>query len=87
MNRVVGEQPIVCGFSSATRGRTGGNYFSHFADAEFGEWFGYLQDGTPSGRLKGNMWKGPFHLPRMLWHCLRLLENPPAKVESFRNSS
>jgi len=60
--------------------------FSHFADAEFGEWFGYLhRDGTPSVRLKGSMWKGPFHLPRMLWYCLRLLENPPAKVEYGTN--
>ena len=50
--------------------------FSHFADPEFGEWFGYLhRDGTPSVRLKGNMWKGPFHLPRMLWYGLRLLED------------
>lgn len=51
--------------------------FAHFADPEFGEWFGYLhRDGKPSVRLKGNMWKGPFHLPRMLWYCLRLLESP-----------
>ena len=49
--------------------------FSHFPDPEFGEWYGYLhRDGTPSVQLKGNMWKGPFHLPRMLWYCLRLLE-------------
>jgi N-acylglucosamine 2-epimerase len=52
--------------------------FAHFADPEFGEWFGYLhRDGTPSVRLKGNMWKGPFHLPRMLWYGLRLLEADP----------
>lgn len=44
--------------------------FRHFADPEHGEWYGYLhRDGTPSVRLKGNMWKGPFHLPRMLWYC------------------
>ncbi|RMF44974.1 MAG: N-acylglucosamine 2-epimerase [Planctomycetota bacterium] len=37
-----------------------------FADATFGEWFGYLhRDGTLSSTLKGNLWKGPFHLPRM----------------------
>lgn len=48
--------------------------FRHFADPEYGEWFGYLhRDGTPSVRLKGNMWKGPFHLPRMLWYCTKLL--------------
>ncbi|MBL8823279.1 MAG: AGE family epimerase/isomerase [Planctomycetia bacterium] len=50
--------------------------FQHFPDAEFGEWFGYLhRDGRLSTRLKGNLWKGPFHLPRMLWYCWRLLEN------------
>jgi N-acylglucosamine 2-epimerase len=46
--------------------------FQHFPDPEHGEWYGYLHhDGTPSVRLKGNMWKGPFHLPRMLWLCSR----------------
>jgi len=49
--------------------------FRHFPDSEFGEWYGYLhRDGRLSVRLKGNMWKGPFHLPRMLWYCWRLLE-------------
>jgi N-acylglucosamine 2-epimerase len=49
--------------------------FRHFPDPEFGEWYGYLhRDGRVSVRLKGNMWKGPFHLPRMLWYCWRLLE-------------
>lgn len=49
--------------------------FGHFPDPEFGEWYGYLhRDGRISTQLKGNMWKGPFHLPRMLWYCWRLLE-------------
>jgi N-acylglucosamine 2-epimerase len=44
--------------------------FAHFPDPQHGEWFGYLhRDGTPSVTLKGNLWKGPFHLPRMLWYC------------------
>lgn len=48
--------------------------FQHFADSEYGEWYGYLhRDGTPSVQLKGNMWKGPFHLPRMLWYGVKLL--------------
>lgn len=52
--------------------------FKHFPDDEHGEWYGYLhRDGTPSVRLKGNMWKGPFHLPRMLWYCGHM---PPAAV-------
>ena len=50
--------------------------FRHFPDPEFGEWYGYLhRDGTPSVQLKGNMWKGPFHLPRMLIYCAKLGEN------------
>ena len=49
--------------------------FAHFSDREYGEWFGYLhRDGTVSQRAKGNMFKGPFHLPRMLWYCWRLCE-------------
>jgi N-acylglucosamine 2-epimerase len=53
--------------------------FDHFADPEHGEWYGYLhRDGRISVPLKGNLWKGPFHLPRMLLVCWRLLESPPA---------
>ena len=51
--------------------------FAYFPDREHGEWFGYLRrDGTVSQTAKGNFFKGPFHLPRMLWYCLRLLEEP-----------
>ena len=40
---------------------------THFRDEECGEWYGYLHyDSTPSTDLKGNIFKGPFHLPRML---------------------
>ena len=47
--------------------------FQHFADSECGEWYGYLhRDGSVSSRAKGTMFKGPFHLPRMLWYCHRL---------------
>ncbi len=49
--------------------------FNHFSDPTFGEWFGYLhRDGTVSLRLKGSMWKGPFHLPRALLYCMQLLQ-------------
>lgn len=53
--------------------------FAHFPDREHGEWFGWLhRDGRVSQRAKGNMFKGPFHLPRMLWFAYRLLtDNPP----------
>lgn len=48
--------------------------FSHFPDAQHGEWYGYLhRDGTVAQRAKGNMFKGPFHLPRALWFCAREL--------------
>jgi len=51
----------------------------HFADPDYGEWYGYLhRDGQVSVPLKGNLWKGPFHLPRMQWYCWRLLEDIPA---------
>ena len=39
--------------------------FSHFKDNKYGEWYGYLhRDGTVSTTLKGNIFKGPFHIPR-----------------------
>jgi N-acylglucosamine 2-epimerase len=41
---------------------------SHFADDEYGEWYGYLhKDNSLSTPLKGNMFKGPFHVPRMYY--------------------
>jgi len=49
--------------------------FAHFPDREHGEWFGWLhRDGSVSQRAKGSMFKGPFHLPRMLLLGWRLLE-------------
>jgi N-acylglucosamine 2-epimerase len=30
------------------------------------------RDGSRSSNLKGSLWKGPFHLPRMLWYCSRM---------------
>ena len=39
----------------------------HFIDRENGEWYGYLHyDRTVANTLKGNITKGPFHVPRML---------------------
>ena len=41
--------------------------FAHMKDSEFGEWYGYLhRDGTVAQPAKGNIFKGPFHVPRML---------------------
>ena len=49
--------------------------YEHFPDTEYGEWFGYLhRDGRLSSPLKGNLWKGPFHLPRMLLTCWEILK-------------
>jgi len=46
-----------------------------FSDKEHGEWYGYLhRDGRVSTAMKGNHFKGPFHLPRMQWYCWQLLE-------------
>jgi N-acylglucosamine 2-epimerase len=46
-----------------------------FADPDRGEWFGYAhRDGRIATRLKGNLWKGPFHLPRMLWYNAGLVK-------------
>lgn len=50
--------------------------FAHFPDAEHGEWYGYLRrDGYVTTTLKGNLWKGPFHLPRMQLKCWDLLQD------------
>ncbi len=40
----------------------------HFAEAEYGEWYGYLRrDGKPTmPAAKGSTFKGPFHVPRSL---------------------
>jgi N-acylglucosamine 2-epimerase len=49
--------------------------YQHFPDREHGEWFGYLhRDGGVSTPLKGNLWKGPFHLPRMQLTCWQILK-------------
>ena len=48
---------------------------SRFPDRECGEWYGYLhRDGRISTDLKGNMYKGPFHIPRMYIECLGLVK-------------
>ena len=53
--------------------------FRRFPDPVYGEWYGYLhRDGSVSQPAKGNLYKGPFHLPRMLWRCMRLLGEPEA---------
>jgi N-acylglucosamine 2-epimerase len=44
--------------------------WSHFADPDQGEWFGYLnRQGEVLLDLKGGKWKGCFHVPRALLMC------------------
>lgn len=41
--------------------------YKYFPDKEYGEWYGYLHfDGSISQSAKGNLFKGPFHIPRMM---------------------
>lgn len=48
--------------------------YNHFHDKVHGEWYGYLhRDGTVAQTAKGNLFKGPFHLPRQEWYCTMLL--------------
>jgi N-acylglucosamine 2-epimerase len=49
--------------------------YSHFYDRVHGEWYGYLhRDGTISQTAKGNLFKGPFHLPRQELYCWKMLD-------------
>ncbi len=49
--------------------------WTHFADLEHGEWFGYLdRQGEVLLDLKGGKWKGCFHVPRALLMCWREFE-------------
>lgn len=50
--------------------------YEKFHDKEHGEWFGYLhRDGTVAQTAKGNLFKGPFHLPRQEWYCWTILND------------
>ena len=41
--------------------------YAHFPDPDYPEWDGYLhRDGTVAQPAKGNLYKGPFHIPRMM---------------------
>ena len=50
--------------------------FEKFSDPQNGEWFGYLRrDGIPTEPpCKGHLYKGPYHIPRMLVICQKILE-------------
>ena len=54
--------------------------WTHFADAEHSEWFGYLdRQGEVLLNLKGGKWKGCFHVPRALLMCWREFEELAAR--------
>lgn len=49
--------------------------YEHLPDPAYGEWFGYLhRDGTVAQPAKGNLFKGPFHIPRMLIKSSMLID-------------
>jgi len=49
--------------------------FAKFPDAQYGEWFGYLdQRGEVSMRFKGGPYKGCFHVPRAMFLCMGLTQ-------------
>lgn len=55
---------------------------AHFMDSEHGEWYGYLHyDNTVSTSLKGNIFKGPFHIPR-LYMIMSVLEDD-GKIDRY----
>lgn len=50
--------------------------FSHFADPEHGEWWGYCdRRGEPIHHAKGGNYKGFFHVPRFLLFSVQALED------------
>lgn len=49
--------------------------YAHFPDHEYGEWYGYLhRDGSVAQPAKGNLFKGPFHIPRMMTKAYTLCQ-------------
>lgn len=49
--------------------------YEHLPDPAYGEWFGYLhRDGTVAQPAKGNLFKGPFHIPRMMVKSAMLID-------------
>ena len=57
--------------------------YAHFPDTEYGEWYGYLhRDGTVAQPAKGNLYKGPFHVPRMMIKGYMLCQEILKKLEA-----
>ncbi|MCM1029128.1 MAG: AGE family epimerase/isomerase [Pseudoflavonifractor sp.] len=50
--------------------------YTHLPDKEYGEWYGYLhRDGSVAQPAKGNIFKGPFHIPRMMIKSAMLIDD------------
>ena len=50
--------------------------YARLPDGKYGEWYGYLhRDGTVAQPAKGNLFKGPFHIPRMMTRSIELARN------------
>ena len=68
--RITGNQSYLDKFEQVDRYIT-----DRFVDEKYGEWFGYFhRDGTLATPIKGNLYKGPFHIPRMYMKCLELMQ-------------
>lgn len=49
--------------------------YTYLRDKEYGEWYGYLhRDGSVAQPAKGNLFKGPFHIPRMMMTASELCD-------------
>ena len=54
--------------------------WKHLKDRKHPEWYGYLhRDGTVAQPAKGNIFKGPFHIPRMLVKSMELCKEMPVR--------
>ncbi|MDD7559140.1 MAG: AGE family epimerase/isomerase [Porphyromonas sp.] len=54
--------------------------WAHLVDREYPEWYGYLhRDGSVAQPAKGNLFKGPFHIPRMLAKSALLIDEISGK--------
>ena len=71
MYRLLGDERYLERFESLTE-----HAFRYYADPEYGEWFGYLRrDNQPTEPpCKGGIYKGPFHVPRMMMEVDRMLD-------------
>ncbi len=55
--------------------------WEHFADMEYGEWYGYLnRAGKVLLPLKGGKWKGCFHVPRAFYQIAKTMEKIEANL-------